>query len=77
MTIVVLDMIWSAVYSLSDLMICFDSELFPQNFVGSSIMIKKASIYTMNALKKSSELWHSSIVYQRTAGPLGPVLKIF
>ena len=26
----------------------------------SSIMIEKASIYTMNALNKSSELWHSS-----------------
>ena len=25
----------------------------------SSIMIKKASIYTMNALNKSSELWHT------------------
>ena len=32
-SIVVLDIIWSAVYSLSDLMICFDSELFSQNFV--------------------------------------------
>ena len=26
----------------------------------SSIMIEKASIYTMNALNKSSELWHTS-----------------
>ena len=24
-------------------------------------MIKKASIYTMNALNKSSELWHTSV----------------
>ena len=24
-------------------------------------MIKKASIYTMNALNKSSELWHASV----------------
>ena len=42
-------------------MIFFDSELFPQNFVWSSIMIKKASIYTMNALYKSIEVWHTSV----------------
>ena len=28
---------------------------------GSSIMIIKASIYTMNALNKLSELWHTSV----------------
>ena len=43
-------------------MICFDSELFPQNFVWQvNDMIEKASIYTMNALNKSSELWHISV----------------
>ena len=31
-------------------------------------MIKKASIYTMNALKKSSELWHTSV--NRKARPV-------
>ena len=51
-------------------MICFDSELFPQNFVwhDSSIMIEKASNYTMNALNKSSELWHTSV--NRKARPV-------
>ena len=34
----------------------------------SSIMIKKASIYTMNALNKSSELWHTSV--NRKARPV-------
>ena len=42
-------------------MICFDSELFPQNLCDSSIVIRKALIYTMNALSKSSELWHTSV----------------
>ena len=42
-------------------MICFDSELFPQILCDSSIMIEKASIYTLNALNKSSELWHTSV----------------
>ena len=50
-------------------MICFDSELFPQNFVWQhKIMIEKASIYTMNALNKSSELWHTSV--NRKARPV-------
>ena len=31
-------------------------------------MIKKASIYTMNALNKSSELWHTSV--NRKARPV-------
>ena len=34
----------------------------------SSIMIKKALIYTMNALNKSSELWHTSV--NRKARPV-------
>ena len=34
----------------------------------SSIMIEKASIYTKNALKKSSELWHTCI--NRKARPV-------
>ena len=43
-------------------MICFDSELFPQNFVWQlNNMIEKASIYTMNASNKLSELWHTSV----------------
>ena len=42
-------------------MICFDSELFPQNFVWQLNNDQKASIYTMNALNKSSELWHTSV----------------
>ena len=41
-------------------MICFDSELFPQNFVWQLNNDQKASIYTMNALNKLSELWHTS-----------------
>ena len=41
-------------------MICFDSELFPQNFVWQLNNDQKTSIYTMNALNKSSELWHTS-----------------
>ena len=31
-------------------------------------MIEKASIYTMNALNKSSELWHTSV--NRKARPV-------
>ena len=34
----------------------------------SSIMIEKASIYTMNALNKSSELWHTCV--KRKARPV-------
>ena len=34
----------------------------------SSIMIEKASIYTMNALNKSSDLWHTSV--NRKARPV-------
>ena len=34
----------------------------------SSIMIEKASIYTKNALNKSSELWHTCI--NRKARPV-------
>ena len=34
----------------------------------SSIKIEKASIYTMNALKKLSELWHTSV--NRKARPV-------
>ena len=34
----------------------------------SSIMIEKASIYTMNALNKLSELWHTSV--NRKARPV-------
>ena len=41
-------------------MICFDSELFPQNFVWQ-LNNDQTSIYTMNALNKSSELWHTSV----------------
>ena len=35
-------------------------EISHKKLCDSSIMIEKASNYTMNALKKSSELWHSS-----------------
>ena len=49
-------------------MICFDSELFPQNFVWQLNNDQKPSIYTMNALNKSSELWHTSV--NRKARPV-------
>ena len=49
-------------------MIGFDSELFPQNFVWQLNNDRKASIYTMNALNKSSELWHTSV--NRKARPV-------
>ena len=42
-------------------MICFDSELFHKILCDSTIMIEKALNYTMNALNKSSELWHTSV----------------
>ena len=52
-------------------MICFDSELFPQNFVRQLNNDQKASIYTMNALNKLSELWHTSAVHvNRKARPV-------
>ena len=35
-------------------------EISHKKLCDSSIMIKKASIYTMNDLNKSSEVWHSS-----------------
>ena len=49
-------------------MIWFDSALFPQNFVWQLNNDRKASNYTMNALKKSSELWHASV--NRKARPV-------
>ena len=35
-------------------------EISHKKLCDSSIMIEKASNYTMNALNKSSDLWHSS-----------------
>ena len=49
-------------------MICFDSELFQQNFGWQLNNDQKASIYTINALNKSSELWHTSV--NRKARPV-------
>ena len=49
-------------------MICFDSEIFSQNFVRQLNNDQKASIYTMNALNKVSELWHTSV--NRKARPV-------
>ena len=61
-------------------MICFDSELFPQNFVWQlnndrkslnlymDVSIETSMIYTMNALNKSPELWHTSV--NRKARPV-------
>ena len=99
--------LYTSLYTWSDLMICFDSELFPQNFVWQlnndqkslephrNCQIKSSkwlyfsfhmsqridniqfysyeSIFLTNfkcskhfALKKSSELWHSSIIALKT-----------
>ena len=49
-------------------MICFDSELLPQNFVWQLNNDQKASIYTMNAWNKLSELWHTRV--NRKARPV-------
>ena len=43
-------------------------EISHKKLCDSSIMIKKASNYTMNALNKSSELWHTSV--NRKARPV-------
>ena len=51
--------LYTSPYTWSDLMICFDSELFHKILCDSTIMIEKALNYTMNALNKSSELLHS------------------
>ena len=61
--------LYTSLYNWSDLKIYFDSELFPEkNLCDSSIMIEKVSIYTMNALNKSSELWQTSV--NRKARPV-------
>ena len=49
-------------------MICFDSELFLQNFVWQLNNDRKRLNYTMNALNKSPELWHTSV--NRKARPV-------
>ena len=42
--------------------------LYTSLYTWSDLMIKKASIYTMNALNKSSELWLTSV--NRKARPV-------
>ena len=42
-------------------MICFDSELFPQNFVLQLNNDQKSLDFYYNALIKSSELWQISV----------------
>ena len=49
-------------------MICFDSELFPQNFVWQLNNDRKSLDFYYNALIKSSELWHTSV--NRKARPV-------
>ena len=49
-------------------MICFDSELFPQNFVWQLNNDGKSLHLYYDCLKKSSELWHTSV--NRKARPV-------
>ena len=51
-------------------------EISHEKLCGSSIMIKKATIYTMNALNKLSELWHSSGGYSARPRIRVSVLKL-
>ena len=49
-------------------MICLILKSYHKILCDSSIIMKKASIYTMNALNKSSELWLTSV--NRKARPV-------
>ena len=49
-------------------MICFDSELFPQNFVWQLNNDRKSLDLYYECLNKLSELWHTSV--NRKARPV-------
>ena len=49
-------------------------EISHKKLCDSSIMIEKASYYTMNALNKSSELWHNSSSGRKARPHIGAFL---